>query len=208
MAKFSREIERKVLFCRVCNGSDESGKPIPFDPRPVFEGIMQNSYGQRSYSLQEGAFLNIQCENTDAIPLRVSILNIRHNDLPSVEHNGKIGPLDIPEDAGIAERTHVVFFDNNIVGVECNYRGPRINRLADYMKEFSASVDTDKFHFESLLRNDMYERFLKLGDIKLFEFKIRSSFIDDVKEVDESLGNSFEAAKKSWRRRYCSSNNA
>lgn len=189
-------IERKILFFRVCNGLDESGKPIAFDPRPAFMDIMRHPYDKRAYPLREGSFLNIQCEKTDVIPLRVSIVNIRHNDLPSVEHDGDIGPLDIPEGDGIAERTHVVLFANNIVGVENNYRGPRIGRLADYMKEFSMGIDTDKFHFEPLLRNDMYERFLKLGELKLLEFKIRSSFIDVVKEADESLGACFDAAKR------------
>jgi hypothetical protein len=121
--------------------------------------------------------------------------DIRRRFLPQIEEKGVLSNLPIPPTSGLAEAIHVVFFPNNIVGSEFNFYGPRISRLSRYLSEKSSDIAPVP-RFESLLRRNISDKLDRLEDVRLFQLKIRRSFIDVVKDADEDLGAAFEAAAR------------
>ena len=57
----------------------------------------------------------------------------RRNALPLIEDKGNFTELIIPPTAGVAEITHFVHFvEDNLMGIEFNFYGPRFSRLSFY----------------------------------------------------------------------------
>jgi hypothetical protein len=112
-----------------------------------------------------------------------------------VEQAGRLAPLDIPDDSGIAEQTHVVFFPSNIVGAEFNFYGPRLSRLASYLVA-KAHDQCPELAFEILLRQDIRDRLRRLQDIRLLNLRIKPSFAEIVAQADKDLGSCFKAAAR------------
>jgi hypothetical protein len=53
-----------------------------------------------------------------------SIYKVRSDNLPDEERDGAITPLELPEEANLAEGSHVVMFPRNVVGVIAPGAGP------------------------------------------------------------------------------------
>lgn len=191
-------VERKILFFRASCGDDDAGKPLPFDPVPVLKYVHALPFDDGRYLALTGGQLATVWIDKTTMPSRLRIANVRRSGLPAVEQAGKLSPLKIPADSGIAEQTHVVFFPDNLVGAEFNFYGPRMSRLAAYMMA-KAEALCPELHFEVLLRQDVAQRLKRLEDIRLFDLKIRSSFIDTVTAADDDLGSCFKAAAKAGK---------
>ena len=56
-------------------------------------------------------------------------LIIRRSGLPQVEHAGQIIPPTVLTGQGLVDLTHLVLFDDGIVGMEFNFRRPRPRSL-------------------------------------------------------------------------------
>ncbi len=188
-------IERKIVFFRTACGDDDAGKPLSFDPAPVLKHVHALPFDEGRYlTLSGGQFATVWVDRS-TMPCRLRIANVRRSGLPAVEQAGKLSPLKIPADSGIAEQTHVVFFPDNFVGAEFNFYGPRMSRVAAYLMAKAEAFCPD-IHFDVLLRQDVAERLKRLEDIRLFDLKVRSSFIDTIEEADQDLGSCFKAAAK------------
>jgi hypothetical protein len=96
----------------------------------------------------------------------------------------------------LADQTHIIFFDDNIVGADFNYYGPRISRLSEYLIKKAPEFFPPFIYFEPLLRQDLLKQLDKLKDIRLFSIKLHSSYADVLKQADQNLGDAFEAAAK------------
>lgn len=62
---------------------------------------------------------------------------------PQEEHKGKLKPLQISGDKGLAETNHFGVFDNHILVYELNRSGLRVGELARYIESIMRNADTD-----------------------------------------------------------------
>lgn len=133
-----KTVERTIQFYRADVGTDDGGKPLPFHPGPALDAIsrLPCDDGSRSRYLIDGdgdalcAF-----SGPESFSQTLRFCRIRRDGLPLQEQRGIIRDLGIDADAGLVEPVHVVFFPDNIVGVEYNHFGPRLSRLGTYLRE-------------------------------------------------------------------------
>ena len=187
-------IERKIVFFRAACGEDDAGKPLPFNPAPVLKHVHALPFDDGRYLTLSGGQLATVWVDKSTMPCRLRIANVRRSGLPAVEQAGKLSPLKIPADSGIAEQTHVVFSRQ-----PCR-RGVQLLRsphepVSGLLYGQGGSV-LPELHFDVLLRQDVAEQLKRLQDIRLFDLKVRSSFIDTIEEADQDLGSCFKAAAK------------
>jgi hypothetical protein len=64
---------------------------------------------------------------------KLRFANVQRNALPLAEAGGQLTDLNLADDAGIYEVSHLCIFPDGIVGVEFNFYGPRPSRLAPYL---------------------------------------------------------------------------
>jgi hypothetical protein len=193
-------IEREIHFFRVDAGLDTSRRPLPFDPRPSLVHInklkfVNNNLQKSRYWHDEDKVIACWVESLDN-PVKISLGTIRRNDLPQMELQGELTSLEIPEYSGLVEQTHVVFFDNNIVGCDFNFYGPRISRLAYYLAEKAVGIAPETIHFNQILRQDIFEKLRKFSILKSFDIKVRSSYANVIRDADENLGAALDSAYK------------
>ncbi len=195
----SGTINREILFFRVDIGLESSGKPKIFDPTPVFSHIAKLNWKEgkndNRYFDKDGKIIGCWVESTNA-PCKIALGNIRRTDLPQLEMQGELTPLEIPEKAGLVETTHIVFLGDNIVGCDNNFYGPRISRLPFYLSDKALRVAPEYIHFHPILRQDVYQQFKKFRFLNLLELRIRASYADNVSLVDDNLGAALRSAYK------------
>ena len=63
----------------------------------------------------------------------IAFVRCRKDGLPMLAEQIDLQPFDLQAGQQLAEMTHVVFFDNHIVGAEYNHYGPRVTSLASYL---------------------------------------------------------------------------
>jgi hypothetical protein len=195
-ASLAKTVVRKIYFFRI-DAVDEKGSSIAFDPTRVLEHIKSLPWTTRERYLEDNEG-RVTCCWVDEIgpPHKLRIGDIRTSDLPQVEDTGELSPLGIPDDSGLAEQVHVIFFKDGIVGAEFNFFGPRISRLSNYLPQKAESVCPKMIYFRPLLRQDILDQLDRFKDIRLFNLKINSSYTSIIKKANEDLGSAFEAAAK------------
>ncbi|MET1247669.1 hypothetical protein ABWW58_02635 [Sporolactobacillus sp. STCC-11] len=123
----------------------------------------------------------------------------RRSSLPSLETNGILKPLNIPANSGLAEITHFIYFvDENVIGVEFNFYGPRTNTLSNYLQEKS-KIFVNPFQLidvTPILNQDIDLQLHDMGEINFMQMEIAKNEINIVKELDEDLYSAFEASAK------------
>jgi hypothetical protein len=185
-------IERKIRFYRAQAGTTGTKEPVAFDAAKVFAHIDTLPWVADGRYRDEGKGIVSCCWVHEKHVRRVWFAAIRRSDLPQVEQGGKLRALGVPTGAGLAERTHMVFFPDNIVGVEFNFYAPRISRLRYYLAEKAPTL-APRVTFDALLRNDAAERLADLKDIRMLDLRIRPSLLATIKETNDSLGSAFGA---------------
>jgi hypothetical protein len=186
-----QKVERRIMFFFADVGEDEAGDPLPFDEEAHLKALSQLQGGDRYYSLADG---RVVCAWATPKEGRLRVGNIRRNDLPQVEQDGKLKGLGLPADAGLAEQMHVVFFDDNIVGADFNFYGPRMSSVATYLKlRGNAPANLS---FDPLVLQDIGPLIARINEVTMFRLRIRPSFMDELKKADETLHAAFEAAEK------------
>ncbi len=101
----------------------------------------------------------------------------------------------MPEESGLAECVHVMFFPENIVGIEYNNDGPRIARIGEYLYVKSQDVCPQVPEFEQLLQRDVVRKLEHMRIIRRFKLKVRESLFSSIEQADESLARAFQAAR-------------
>lgn len=189
------EKTRNIYFFRVDAGADADGKPKLLDLRPATKKLDRLTFedGGRYQSIGDDG--DRLCTWTDSLdyPIKLRFGSIRVSGLPQAEANGILSDLNLAIDQGLCEASHICVFDNGIVGVENNFYGPRIPRLANYL-QYCVRPMNIPFVLEQLIRGDAAEMLLGKNGIRSLELRIRRSWIPVVAEADETLGVAFEAA--------------
>ncbi len=188
-------LERKIHFYRSDAGVDGSGKPVAFDPSPALTTIggmpFSNDARGRYLVGDDGNAVCAWPGKTRVLPT-LRFCQIRRTGLPQLEQAGTVSDLNIAADAGLLEPVHVVFFADNIVGADFNFYGPRLSRLGYYLRAKSNNaVPLASFH--PLLRGDVATQLDHLTDIRLFDLRVRASYVDTIRQANQSLGDAFAA---------------
>lgn len=188
-------IEREIRFYRVDTGDNASGKPKIFNPTPVFEHINKLDWKNKGdrYWDDNGKITGCWVHDSGK-PSKIVLGGIRRVDLPQIENQGEITPLEIPEKSGLVEQTHIVFFDNNIVGCDVNFFGPRISRLSYYLSEKAFGVAPEIMKFNPILRRDVYKQLKKMKFLKMMTLRIRAPYVETIAKINDNLGEAFKSA--------------
>ena len=111
-----------------------------------------------------------------------------------MDEHGRLRALPIPRTAGLAEQIHVSFYAYNIVGSEFNFYGPRLSRLGEYFSAKAEGVGPE-VQFQPLHRLDVLKQLQRLTDVRMFNLKVRTSYLDTALQADESVGEMLRAAR-------------
>lgn len=190
-------ITRKIYFYKIYSGKNGSGKPEQYDIKCVLETIEKLDFNTPARYLKDEDGFDICCWIDSLItPQKVRFGKIKRDDLPQIEHRGNLTPLSIPKESGLAECVHVMFFPENIVGVEYSYDGPKVPRINDYLYVKSKDVCPQIPVFEQLLQPDVIKKLDQMQIVRRFRLKVRESLFSSTEQADEYLGKAFQAARE------------
>ena len=181
-------VQRKIYFYRINVGTTDAGQPILFDPAPplqALDGLPFDVEG-RYWEYDASRVLCLWVDRA-APPQRLRFASIRRSDLPYLETGGNLEPLDVPAGTGLYEPVHVVFFGDNLIGSEFNFYGPRMGSLASSLHRKLPDL-VPEMTIGHLLRRDVSDQLARLEDIRLFDFKLASSYVATIRQMDEDLG--------------------
>ena len=189
-------LERKIYFNRAYIGDDENGEPLNFDPSPALNVISalpftNDDTGRYDFDADGNAVCLMSYSPGQVKNLQFS--RIRRTGLPQLEEAGRITDLNVPPDAGLLETAHIVFFSNNIVGIEYNHFGPRISRLGSYIAQKSNGT-LPVIQFRPIFRSDVAGQLDRLEEIRELDISVYPVYVDRVAQADRSLGQAFNAA--------------
>jgi hypothetical protein len=195
MAQEPSEVVKKIYFLRVDAGKTDSDKPVTFDPKPILGALDQLDFadGQRYIDNYDG---NVTCAWVDTIGAesRMRLATIRKTDLPQLEVGGKLGDLQLPENGGLAEPIHLVFFPNNVVGVEFNFYGPRATRLPWYLKKAVPLEAEGIKRVEFLTRQDVLGQLGKFDAVRTVSLTAKPAYAGTLQSEIKDLASALNAA--------------
>ena len=112
--------------------------------------------------------------------------------LPQVETAGSMTPLPLDDTAGLAELSHIVAYDHNILGVKYNHNAPRIARLPTYLQDRSQSL-LGHFKLFKLLRQDAIRQLDRLSSVKSIRLKVIQPLfptpVEDPNSFEDEIDN-------------------
>jgi len=208
-------VDRNIYFYRAVSLMDKGGKPA-FEPSRVFNAVKTLPWKELYREEGEGKQTCCWMGKRISIPCSVRFGLIRRTDLPQRESHGKLWPLKMARGSGLAEKIHVVFFENNIIGADYNFYGPSMAKFAEYLlakgkqlekskvasrkKKVKNEIEIPKgLRFEPLLRGDVVDQLDKMKEIRLFRLRIRKSFAANLSEANKSLAAAFKAASRAGK---------
>ena len=168
---------------------------MPFDPTDALRHINQLGFSAEGRYLDNGDTTLCCWVHRTGPPQQFRLGHIRRTGLPLVEDRGRLADLEIPDNSGLVEVTHIVVFEDNIIGADFNFYGPRVGRLGQYLRAKCLGL-CGPVAFEPLLRRDVEAALRRLRSVRLFHLKIRSSYAPSMAKVNEDLAATFEAASR------------
>jgi len=192
----SRRTKRTVHFYRVHGGFDDDGVVVKYPIRRALQAVESLPFESGGNYLEEGDG-NVTCcwiDGCDRLPYRARIATVRREALPLLEKGGSLEPLPIDPDAGLAEETHVVFFQDGVVGILFNFYGPRSARLASYISA-KCSDELGHLRLEALLRQDILTQLQDLSEVRALELRVIPSAVHILQNLDDNLGAILDGAQ-------------
>jgi len=105
-------------------------------------------------------------------PAHVAFYALRDHAFPEIELNGQIKPLDVEDEARVAEPSHVCFFDGGVIGVLAS-TGPKHGQIGKYL-QVKAGVAV---MYEALLREEFFQRIERQEEVQLLRFTVEAGNI-------------------------------
>ncbi len=152
---------------------------------------LEYSEDKRYLPIDDDNYLSVLI-NSKEEPYKLQLAYVRKGGLPHYEENSPPQPLQLPNNGGLYEPTHMVFFKEGFVGVEYNHFGPRISRLSQYFPKKCPSL-IEFASFYPLLDNNIYNQIERMGEISSFQIKIQKDIIQMSKDLDDNLFDSLRA---------------
>jgi len=189
--------KRSIYFFRIDGGAGDDGLPIKVDLHPA----LQKLDGLPFRPVEEGGRYVAsgdadQCIWVDSVGeiCTIRFANIRRNALPLAEIGGQLSDLDLADEAGIYEVSHLCIFPDGIVGMEFNFYGPRSSRLAPYLRR-TVGGDCPEFALEALLRQDVADLLSRKKAVRKLDLSVRQPYIAVIEQANASLGSALRAAE-------------
>lgn len=166
------KLERKIYFYWVNAGRDTTtGDRRPFDANRYLEIIRSLAPGE------DGLYMPVYRSTDHLLGVvdelgkhpKMRWVRARRADLPEVELAGQFDYLNIDERAGLADKSHVVFFEDNVIGADFNSRAPRMTALARYLIK---KADSPNLAIEYLVARDVLQRLDNLESIHLLDLRV------------------------------------
>jgi len=133
-ARLSRDSQRTIQFFRLYTRAEEAVAIDQLLPATICAEVAALSDQERFMDNGDGT--EVVCWPAEPYAdNRLVLEKFRVTDLPTTRtRQGERGIIPIQEDQGLGEATHVLFFENNVVGVDFNASGPHPTRLRDYLQ--------------------------------------------------------------------------
>jgi hypothetical protein len=181
-------VRRNIYFYRLRNADGSSSNPLENFQRALRE-VCQLPFraGGRYLDFDAGARSFCVWVHRGALPLRIRLADIRRSDLPLIDREGRLRPLALEANEGVAEGTHVVVFADGYVGCEFNFYGPRLGRISSYLVEKAPDV-TPGVEFDPVIYADTAAQLRQLQSAKSVSLRIPAELAAAVREADPSLG--------------------
>ena len=189
-------VQRDIHFYAADIGVDERGRLTPFDFVRPLEHIdaMPLAGDHRRLALPEDKVAYCWVDSVE-LPQKLRLANIRASGFPFVELDGNLDNLRIPPNSGLADPIHVVCFEDNVVGTDYNFYGPRMSGLQRYLAA-KAPDWCMGLTFGALVDPDTMRRLNRYGQLRLFELRIAASQAHILRHYHRGLAGSFDAAEE------------
>jgi hypothetical protein len=184
----TEKVKRRIYFYRVDTGTDQHGRPNPFDEIDVAKRLRQVIPPPSHYA-QFGTGVEVAGWVDRISPPQIRLALVRRNNLPEVEDAGAVKPLNLAQQEGLSEKTHIVFFPDRIVGIDFNFYGPRISSLRKYLKE---KLELNVW-FKRLLRHDALEQLQEMDGATSVIIKVEPGYAAEVAKRSSTIGNALAA---------------
>lgn len=191
-------IYRNISFYKL--NTKNYGKDI--DPIDIFSHINNLPFDEdgRYLLLNDGNVRLLHVLNTK-IPLKIIYGTTRRRNLPLLEKKGISSPLEISDNEGLYEPTHAIIFNNNIIGMENNYYGPRAESLAGYIKKKAPDL-VNEVELLPLMRSDFLKYISRIGKIKVVELKVHRDMTKKLEEMNRSVYHALNGLKDTTNAEY------
>lgn len=192
----SREVERSIRFYEIDAGQHDSGTLVPFDHAELLQKIEQLPFtrdpGPSRY--EPASRDEVHCAIFEPPGSRddVKFCRLRRTGLPELECHGRLKNLELRDDEGLAETSHVVFFPGNVAGVEYHRDGPTASDLSWYLTARSGNF-LRPIDFRQLVRTDPAKRLAGFGELHELKISIRRPYREVVRSAHPSLGGVLDA---------------
>ena len=188
MSDEETEVFRKVYFFRVEHFADiKESLPGALSRIAALEF---NDDGRYKYDKASKLRLSAYPDST-AYPVKLRFCRIRRDNVPQIEQAGDLSQLDLQEDQGLADISHIILFDDGYVAAEWNPEGPKLASLGGYIFE-KGKLNTAP-RFLSLLERDIVEVVKSLTSVKVLEVDLPPSAIDLADDADQNLAGAIRA---------------
>jgi hypothetical protein len=180
-------LERRIYFYRLI---DPRGTNIPFqfNVDSVLDELRVIAASAGRYD-EQGERVTLCIPDAQATRPRLRVLNVRRTNLPQMESAGVLAPLPLESTAGIADQIHIVFFPSNVIGSEFNFYGPRVTRLADFMR---AKRIQPRTRIVPLFRDDAIRQLDGMREIRMAHLKLTRGAIGLLRRYDETLAQALD----------------
>lgn len=126
-------------------------------------------------------------------PLRIRFGKTRRDALPQIEHEGSLKTLELRENEGLIDISHVMIFEDGFVAAEWNHEGPKLAQLSPYFFEKGKLNNPPKFLI--LMERDIVEVVSKLASVRVLEIELPPDAAELAREADENFYTAIKATE-------------
>lgn len=126
-------------------------------------------------------------------PLKIRFGKTRRDALPQVESQGSLKTLELQENEGLIDISHVMIFDDGYVAAEWNHEGPKLAQLSPYFFEKGKLNNPPKFLI--LMERDIVEVVRSLDSVRILEIELPPDTAELAREADENFYTAIKATE-------------
>ena len=192
-------LERTIHFYCVDVGRDDANDLCPFDFRHLLAEIAALEFTLTDVPSRyewESADSRL-CAFFDPPDARDALIfcRSRYSEPLQLERQGEITSLELEQGQGVLDGSHVVFFPDNVVGIEYNRYAPSATKLGWYLTAKSENF-LRPVELHHLMRTNPADRLAGLRDLQEIEIEVRSPFVAIVQDEAPSLGKVLDGVRE------------
>ena len=178
------QVKREVLFFRAITKLND-GKLVPFLYEKTVDCIRAKPKNNRYMWFDKNRML---CEPQPVVRDQLLFYLTKMGNLPEIEDLGGVSPLDLSETAGLAKRTHIRFFPDNVVGVMRSSGSPLAQQVSRYLETQCASEKIPFHGIFPLVDCDRKALIRRADHFKRLELKLDLTLLGQPTLVEEQKG--------------------